>query len=176
MPDEPQQQGAERPAKPPVGEHQEPQKQTHGGPGMAPEPQRAKAGDALPDAAQNGCLVAKVLGLLAERHNVAPATSPSVPSMAVPPPRMRRLRGRSYPRSLASELYVRVSPHTAQAWSNAPRYPVRTSMWDTVSIRFPLWHELVYGSLDVQERGSLSRCFHPSLCGRYGGCASRYFP
>src|SRR5215472_11340366 len=29
--------------------------------------------------------------------------------MAVPPPRRRRLRERSYPRSLVSELYVRVS-------------------------------------------------------------------
>ena len=88
MPDEPQQQGADRPAKPPVREHQEPQKQTQGSPGMAPEPQRAKAGDTLPDTAQNGCLIANVLGFLAERHSVAPATSPSVPSMAVPPPKM----------------------------------------------------------------------------------------
>src|SRR5215467_13438828 len=32
----------------------------------------------------------------------------------------RRLRGQGYPRPLASELDVRVSPHTAQAWNNAP--------------------------------------------------------
>src|ERR1043166_4663918 len=110
---------------------------------MTPEPECAETRDTLPDAAQNGRLVA-VQGLA--HGSVAPAASPSVPSMAVPPPKMRRLRGRSYPRSLASELYVRVSPHTAQAWSNAPRYPVRTSMRDTVSIQSPCWHELVYGS------------------------------
>ena len=67
-----------------------------------------------------------------------------------------------------------VSLHPAQAWSNAPRYPVRTSIRDTVSIRSPLWHELACGNWDVQERGSLSRCFHPSLCGRCGGCASPF--
>ena len=86
----------------------------------------------------------------------------------------RRLRGRSYPRSLASELDVKVSLHPAQAWSNAPRYPVRTSIRDTVSLRSPLWHEPAYGSWGVQERGSLSCCFHLSLCGRCGGCANRF--
>src|SRR6516165_6220171 len=106
-------------------------------------------------------------------HRVAPATSPSVPSIAVPPPKMRRLRGRSYPRSLASELHVRVSPHAAQAWNNAPRYPVRTSIRDTVSTQSPRWHGLVYGNWGAQEHGSLSRCFHLSLCGRYGGYASQ---
>src|SRR6516165_9005273 len=105
-------------------------------------------------------------------HRVAPATSPSVPSIAVPPPKMRRLRGRSYPRSLASELHVRVSPHAAQAWNNAPRYPVRTSIRDTVSIQSPLWRELAYGSWGVQERDSLFRCCHLSLYGRRGGCAN----
>src|SRR5438105_1968944 len=174
MPHQPEKHGDHEPAKPHIAQGQEPQKQAHGGPGMPPDAQDAKGGNAFPDTSQHGGGIAMNLGPLRWHYNVPPPTSPSVPSMAVPPPKIRRLRGRSYPRSLASELYVRVSPHTAQAWNNAPRYPVRTSMWDTVSIRFPLWHELVYGSLDVQERGSLSRCFHPSLCGRYGGCASRY--
>src|SRR5438105_3453291 len=87
---------------------------------------------------------------------------------------LRRLRGRSYPRSLASELYVRVSPHTAQAWNNAPRYPVRTSIRDTVSTQLPFWHEPAYDNWGVQECGSLTRCFHLSLCERCGGYASQF--
>src|SRR5262249_49008738 len=105
-------------------------------------------------------------------HRTPPPTRPKSPISVTPPPSSRRLRGRSYPRSLASELDVRVSSHTAQAWSNAPRYPVRASIRDTVSTQSPCWHELVCGNWGGQERGSLSRCFHPSLCSRCGGYAS----
>src|SRR5262249_18392623 len=111
MPHEPDEEGPQGPLEPPVGEHQEPHKQTQSGPGMAPEAQRPEGLNTLPHAAQDGYLIAVNRPALGIHGSVAPATSPSVPSIAVPPPRMRRLRGRSYPRSLASELYVRVSPH-----------------------------------------------------------------
>src|SRR5262249_20759598 len=81
----------------------------------------AKDNDPLPHPAQDGDLIA--MHRLCH-YSVPPATRPSVPSMATPPHKIRRLRLRGYPRSLGSELYVRVSPHTAQAWNNAPRYPV----------------------------------------------------
>src|SRR5215471_18079523 len=90
MPDEPQERGAEHPAPAPVREDQEPQKEVHGGPGMTPEAQRTKRGDALPDAAQNGRRIAMKRRSLLRHYSVAPAARPSVPSMAVPPPRIPR--------------------------------------------------------------------------------------
>src|ERR671931_288849 len=159
MAHQPAEKGERQPLKPPVGEQEEADKEPHAGPGAGIETRGAKDDDSLPHSAQNRDLIA--MDRL-RHYKVAPATRPNVPSMAVPPPKMRRLRGRSYPRSLASELYVRVSPHTAQAWNNAPRYPVRTSIRDTVSIRSPCWRELAYDNWDVQERCSLPRCFHLS--------------
>src|SRR5437879_2290012 len=171
MPHQPTEKGQREPLKPPIGQKQKAHKEPQTGPGAGIEARGAKHDNALPHPALDRHLIA--MDRLCH-YSVPPATRPSVPSMATPPPKMRRLRGRSYPRSLASELDVKVSLHPAQAWSNAPRYPVRTSIRDTVSIRSPLWHELAYGNWDVQERGSLSRCFHPSLCGRCGGCASPF--
>src|SRR5262249_25588731 len=151
------------------GEEEQAHKEPQTGPGAGVEARGATDHNALPDPAQDGHLIA--MHRLCH-YKVPPATKPSVPSMAVPPPKMRRLRGRSYPRSLASELYVRVSPHTAQAWNNAPRYLVRTSIRDTVSTQLPFWHEPAYDNWGVQERGSLARCCHLSLCRRCGGYAS----
>src|SRR5262249_54832335 len=58
---------------------------------MAPEAQRAKGGDALPDAAQNGRRVAVERRSGLRHYSVAPAANPSVPSIAVPPPKIPAL-------------------------------------------------------------------------------------
>src|SRR5207245_8232846 len=97
MAHQPAEKGQGEPAKAPVGEQEEAHKEPQTGPGAGIEARCSKDHDPLPDPAQYGHLIAVKWRALLCHYKVAPATRPSVPSMAVPPPRMRRLRGRSYP-------------------------------------------------------------------------------
>src|SRR5215510_3837184 len=85
MPHQPAEKWQGKPAKAPVGEQEEAHKEPETGPGAGIEARRAKDHDPLPDPAQDGHLIAM--------HQLCPykgppATRPSVPSMAVPPPKM----------------------------------------------------------------------------------------
>src|SRR5262249_2046721 len=82
---QPAEQGQRQPPNSPVGEEQEPHKEPQTGPGAGIEARGAKHDNALPHPAQDGHLIA--MHRLCH-YKVPPATRPSVPSMAVPPPKM----------------------------------------------------------------------------------------
>src|SRR5262249_53879393 len=107
----PHDQRQERPAPPEHAQKDERAIQTEREPEAGPPSGRRHHQNALPYGLINGRLIASNQRPLLPYagHSTPPPTRPKSPISVTPPPSNRRLRGRGYPRPLASELCVRVS-------------------------------------------------------------------
>src|SRR5215831_881886 len=88
MPHQPTEKGQREPPKPPIGQKQKAHKEPQTGPGAGIEARGATHDNALPHPALDRHLIA--MHRLCH-YSVPPATRPSVPSMATPPPKIPAL-------------------------------------------------------------------------------------